>query len=196
MHSTLHTGDRFVAHPTCRALICHDSKNPSSKDCTNPNCFTGNGKFGCGGEWNRPNGKAYNDAGGALHVLSWTKKWLKMWLWKRNEIPKGLKWNDVSDLGKLADGTMPGVYAEWSFENGKCSHAELKDHYFIINLTLCGDWAGNVFNHNGGSAKHACYQYIKTEQARNEWRELNRGELPHYLLNSLRLYKVPDDPPR
>eukprot|EP00392_Amoebophrya_sp_AT5.2_P007335 g7349.t1 len=171
-------------------MICHDAKDckgPSNKDCIND----GSSNWGCGAHWNRVNGKDYNDAGGALHVLSWTKKWLKMWLWKRSEIPRGLKWNDVSELGKLADGTMPGAYAEWSFENGRCSHKELTPHIYVINLTLCGDWAGQDFNHNGKKGKDGCYQYIKNE-AKEEWKALNYGELPHFLLNSFRLYKVPD----
>eukprot|EP00392_Amoebophrya_sp_AT5.2_P012507 g12610.t1 len=187
MRSTLHTGTRVPA--PCNAIKCHDAGCPKKTACDHvgPN----NAGFGCGGAWDRVNGKKYNDARGALHAMSWTKKWVRMWLWERKDIPKGLLWSDVSELGKIADGTMEGVYAEWSFENGMCDSNEILEHLYIINLTLCGDWAGNVFNYKGKKGLAGCADYIKND-AQQEWPPLNNGEFPHFLLNSIRLYKVPD----
>eukprot|EP00392_Amoebophrya_sp_AT5.2_P001760 g1762.t1 len=185
MRSTLHTGTRVPA--PCHALKCHDAGCPKQKH----ECEFNNSYDGCGGAWDRVNGKKYNDAGGALHAMSWTKKWVRMWLWERKDIPKGLLWSDVSELGKIADGTMEGVYAEWSFENGACDSSEFLDHYYVINLTLCGDWAGKVFSYKGKKGPQACKDYIQNTGPK-EWPPLNYDEFPHFLLNSIRLYKVPD----
>ena len=181
MQTHLHTGNAFpgINEWPCPAL------GPGA-----PVCESGGGHKGCGGGFaDVMNGKAYNDAKGALHAMSWTKDFIKMWLWPRKDIPKGLKWNDVSALKSLMDGSMPGHYVEFRFGSnaGECAPTELGMQQYIINLTLCGDWAGKAFNAYGQRGLGACASYIQNA-AKREWPGLNHGEFPHFLINSFRLY--------
>eukprot|EP00392_Amoebophrya_sp_AT5.2_P016343 g16603.t1 len=175
MHSILHTGNAFPGKNDwpCKALPGYDV------------C-----EKGCGGDFaGVMNSKGYNDAGGGLHAMSWTKDFIKMWLWPRKMIPKGLKWNDRSALKSLIDGSMPGPYV--TFQLGVkpyvCAPTELGKHWFIINLTICGQWAGGQFNYRGQRGVGACNAYIQG-LAKTEWPGLNYGEFPHFLINSFRLY--------
>lgn len=51
-----------------------------------------------------------------------------------------------------------------SFVNSQCDiHGKFSDNNIIINLTFCGDWAGNTFNANGCSG--SCTDYVNNNPA-------------------------------
>eukprot|EP00392_Amoebophrya_sp_AT5.2_P014029 g14165.t1 len=211
--SRLHTGEKLVK-TKCDALTCaegqYDFCDGHGKDF-NHDCLSDvkQNKYGCGGDFHRLNGPKLNDAGGVLHAYSWTKKWIKVWQWARHEITEGLRWADESAVKQLADGSMPGAYATWSFEKDpstgrvRCDYRKVGDQKFIINLTVCpaGPWVNGLMKNNdwteGGGISSmqqggSCEEYVRSEAGKKQWRHVNGGRMPNFIINYFRVYKVPD----
>jgi hypothetical protein len=91
-------------------------------------------------------GKEFNANGGGFFVMQRTENDIKVWFFARND---GSAPASVSNPGQTLDTTsfpQPGSV----FTNQSC---DFKQHFgalnIVINLTLCGDWAGSLFNANG-----------------------------------------------
>uniref|UniRef100_A0AC34FY29 GH16 domain-containing protein n=1 Tax=Panagrolaimus sp. ES5 TaxID=591445 RepID=A0AC34FY29_9BILA len=98
-------------------------------------------------------GVPFNNAGGGVFALEWSRdSSLKIWIFKRNELPADINSGNPnpSNWGK------PEAY----FTIGNtCNANHFNNHEIIINLTFCGDWAGNVYN--GGMA--ACENKVRSD---------------------------------
>jgi hypothetical protein len=47
------------------------------------------------------------------------------------------------------------------FTDGECPASHFKSHQMVINLTFCGDWAGQVFNAQCPGLGNNCANYVK-----------------------------------
>ncbi|EJD40541.1 glycoside hydrolase family 16 protein [Auricularia subglabra TFB-10046 SS5] len=138
-------------------------------DCTQPgqgrdmkgsatelNCdAAANGNQGCGVVSDSPKsfGPNFNQAGGGWFATERTENTLKVWFWGRGDssVPDEVR----SSSGFVSPSTWGKPYAV--FVSDSCNISQkFGPNAFIINLTLCGDWAGNTFN--GGIG--ACNDFV------------------------------------
>jgi hypothetical protein len=102
-----------------------------------------NGNAGCGVGFrdNRSYGPAFNSNGGGIYALERTPRFIKVWFWPRgSSIPSDVA-NGAGSVNTDNWGT-PAAY----FPNTSCNIPNyFAAHNIIINLTLCGDWAGSVY---------------------------------------------------
>ncbi|KAG8934493.1 hypothetical protein FRC02_009840 [Tulasnella sp. 418] len=135
-HSTLHTTD---------GCTMNAANMVQTGALQTTNCFWQvNGNAGCGVANNKPNsyGPGFNNIGGGWYAMERTSTKINVWFWGRNEanVPADVK-NGASTVNTSNWGTP---YA--NFVNNNCPiNSKFGPNNIIINLTLCGDWAGNVY---------------------------------------------------
>ncbi|TEB31665.1 endo-beta-glucanase [Coprinellus micaceus] len=130
-----------------------------------------NSNTGCGVSFNQGNsfGPSFNNNGGGWFAMERNNNFIKVWFWPRSSgsVPSDLR-NGAQTVNTDSWGT-PAAH----FPNTQCNLADHFDaHNIIINLTLCGDWAGNVYgqsgcpstcvdfvNNNPGSFKNAYFDF-------------------------------------
>ncbi|KAI0072358.1 putative laminarinase [Panus rudis PR-1116 ss-1] len=136
---TLHTG------PGCTM----PASRSQTGTATNLDCDANvNGNSGCGVTAPTANsyGPAFNANGGGWYAMERTNTFIKVWFWPRNagNVP-----SDVRNGGSSVNTDNWGTPTAF-FPNTQCDIAShFSPNNIIINLTLCGDWAGAVFNSDG-----------------------------------------------
>ena len=84
-------------------------------------------------------GEAFNNKGGGIYAMELRNEGIRMWMFDRDGVPSDIqsKKPDPSTWGTaLAD-----------FPNLECNiGSHFKNMSIIVNIALCGDWAGAVFN--------------------------------------------------
>ncbi|KAL0958590.1 hypothetical protein HGRIS_013931 [Hohenbuehelia grisea] len=116
-----------------------------------------NSNAGCGVRMPTANsyGPSFNSNGGGWYAVERTTSFIKIWFWPRNSgsVPSDVR-NGGSSVNTGNWGT-PTAY----FPNSQC---DLNSHYqennIIINLTFCGDWAGNAYGSSGYPS--SCVDYV------------------------------------
>lgn len=147
----------------------------TSPGCTMPNHSDQTGTFkttncdatvagnaGCG--VNAPDavsyGPPFNSNGGGWYALERTEDFFKVWFWPRNEITP---W-DVSNSSPIVIPEHWGTPVAY-FPNKFCDLAKkFGPNNIIINLTLCGDWAGATYASNG--CPGTCVNYVNNHPER------------------------------
>ncbi|KAL8387757.1 hypothetical protein RB595_009692 [Gaeumannomyces hyphopodioides] len=121
------------------SLHMADDCSASNKGSTNeapdtfqPKCNLDGGKQGCKQETKEPAayGTEFNKHRGGVYAMEWTDARIAVWFFPRS--------------GKIPDMKNPNPES-WgkpmaSFTN--CDFKRFRDHRIIINITLCGEWAG------------------------------------------------------
>lgn len=113
-----------------------------------------NGNAGCGVRMSNPNsyGPGFNANGGGVYALERTNREMKVWFFPRGTAPTDIGTDSVNTD---AWGT-PAAY----FPSTQCDFdAKFAAHNIIINLTLCGDWAGSP-NVYPGSCPQSCISHV------------------------------------
>lgn len=103
-----------------------------------------NNNAGCGiVEWSRASYGPYFDAqGGGVFVMKWDENGIAVWSFYRQAIPK-----DIIDGVPHPDGWGP---PSAFLDPSQCDPlAFFKNHTIILNITFCGDWAGNSYATSG-----------------------------------------------
>ncbi|KAG5652388.1 hypothetical protein H0H81_005184 [Sphagnurus paluster] len=125
---------------------------------------------GCGVQFKQAEsfGPAFNRAGGGWYAMERTPTFIKVWFWSRNDrsLPADLR-NPGPGVNTDSWGT-PAAF----FPNTSCDlNRFFNQHNIIINLTLCGDWAGNTYpstcplncvdhvNNNPGAFQNAYFDF-------------------------------------
>ncbi|KAL1742801.1 glycoside hydrolase family 16 protein [Schizophyllum fasciatum] len=117
---------------------------PTQSDCNHDV----NGNAGCGVRMTSPNsfGPNFNANGGGWFVTERTDTAIRVWFWERNDpnVPAGIR-DRSSEITSETLATPQAL-----FPNTNC---DFNSHFgplrIIINLTLCGDWAGSTYNNDG-----------------------------------------------
>lgn len=156
---TLHTG------PGCTV-----DRDPSAylgtlgeADCNTGDDFPGN--IGCSikapekytfdGESMATAGPEFNKQGGGVYVHEWTEDSISMWLFPRHKLPADLR------AGKPNPKTwMQKPLARFSGKGCDFTTA-FKPQQLIINISLCGQWAGKVFGKGGDDAWAQCNAFVE-----------------------------------
>jgi len=87
-------------------------------------------------------GPPFNANGGGWYAIERTTDHISIWFWPRRDptVPWEVKEGTIS-----IDPRRWGVPAAY-FPNTSCDFSQyFEEHNIIINLTLCGDWAGNSY---------------------------------------------------
>jgi len=131
------------------------------------------GNTGCGIINSGPNtyGEGYNSIGGGVHIMIWDNtsggNGIKMWFFPRGGIPFDISTNEPQPDGW---GTPQAIWPA-----SPCNPPQFfKDHVLVFDTTLCGDWAGNVWNQTspngqtGGSCASrtgysTCVDYVREQ---------------------------------
>ncbi|TFK45417.1 putative laminarinase [Heliocybe sulcata] len=143
----------------------HTSSNctmPAARDQTGTagsnDCYGGdNNNSGCGVQDPTTNsyGPTFNANGGGWYAMERTNSYISIWFWARND---GSVPFDVSSGPAQIDTSTWGEPTAY-FPNTDC---DLASHFgqnnIIFDLTLCGDWAGAVYNSDGCSGD--CVTYV------------------------------------
>ncbi|KAK7692231.1 hypothetical protein QCA50_003856 [Cerrena zonata] len=147
-------------------MTLHTSANcnmPASRTMTGTatgnNCDVNtSGNTGCGVQAPTANsyGPAFNAAGGGFYAMERTSTFVKVWFWTRNgNVPSDVR-NGGSTVNTDAWGT-PTAF----FPNTNC---DLASHFgpneIVINLTFCGDWAGQASIFNGAGCPGDCATFV------------------------------------
>jgi hypothetical protein len=90
-------------------------------------------------------GTPFNQAKGGYYVMERTPWYIRMWFFTRSQAPDVITYAsqtlDTDDLGQ------PFAF----FPNWQCDiDAKMGDHRIVINIDLCGDWAGATVNSDTG----------------------------------------------
>lgn len=126
---------------------------PTSTDCVT----TDTSNAGCG--VNFPTsfsyGPSFNSVGGGWYVMERNEKSIKVWFWARSDpsVP-----SDIIDGASSISPDGWGIPAAL-FPSTYCNFpSHFQQHNIIINLTLCGDWAGSAYGQSG--CPSACIDFV------------------------------------
>jgi len=95
------------------------------------------GNEGCGiigGDY----GTVFNSKQGGVYALEWTSNFIRAFYFPRGNIPPDIR------SGNPNPGSWGKPYAYFTLGNN-CPANHFQNEVIVINLTFCGDWAGNVF---------------------------------------------------
>ncbi|KAE9970478.1 hypothetical protein EG328_006206 [Venturia inaequalis] len=115
-------------------------------------CGGNNGDIGCGVFNTKQEGwgNGFNNAGGGLYAMLWTRDAIKVWSWTHGQAPR-----DAQVGGAVNPDAWGQPVANWA----GCDFADFfRDLTIIINTSFCGAWAGAVWK--DGSCKalaNECY---------------------------------------
>ncbi|KZT18498.1 glycoside hydrolase family 16 protein [Neolentinus lepideus HHB14362 ss-1] len=147
--STLHTSSGCTM-PDGRA----ETGTVVQEDCGD----SGGANLGCGVHAPTSNsyGVAFNQNGGGWYAMERTDSFIKVWFWARGDttVPA-----DVSGNTGSVDTDNWGTSTAFFPSSSTCDiSSKFGANNIIINLTLCGDWAGTTFQSAGGSGD--CNSYV------------------------------------
>ncbi|KAG8807621.1 hypothetical protein FRC17_004378 [Serendipita sp. 399] len=143
---------------------------------------------GCGVKINHElsYGPSFNAAGGGWYALERTRKEIKAWFWSRNDpnVPVEVAQRSHHSRGIIQspifgeNGILEGIphshhpdtvqidTSTWGlpdvrFVDDQCDIPQhFKEHRIVINLTFCGDWAGEFFTYLRSGCPGSCVDYV------------------------------------
>lgn len=128
----------------------------TERDCNAGDKATGMPYIGCGVTGPQGSfGPAFNAGGGGVFAMKWTAEAIDVWAWTRARIPDD-----------IAGGATPtpeswGLPVAHFALGTECTPDHFGPQQMILNTTLCGDWAGNVFvGQDGKRGPDACRAYV------------------------------------
>jgi len=147
--ATLHTDPGCTMPPDTT-----QTGTPVQLDCD----VSVNSNAGCGVDFPTIDsfGPSFNRNGGGWFAMERTTDFIKVWFWPRNDdsVP-----SDVMGSSTAVDTDDWGTPAA-AFPDTSCNISEFfQEHNIIINLTLCGDWAGSHFGQDGCPGD-TCVEYV------------------------------------
>ncbi|KAF5313916.1 hypothetical protein D9619_013047 [Psilocybe cf. subviscida] len=101
-------------------------------------------------------GPSFNENGGGWYAMERTPEYISVWFWPRNSItvPIEVRTNTIFPVSTKNWG-IPVAF----FPNTSCDITKFfGPNNIIINLTFCGDWAGNVYSQT--SCPSTCVDYV------------------------------------
>ncbi|KAG8858545.1 hypothetical protein FRB96_005217 [Tulasnella sp. 330] len=149
--STLHT----TAGCTMVASTMSQTGTLVTTDCNTAD----NGNAGCGVQTTKASRPNYLPVIlGGWYAMERTTSQINIWFWARD---------DTSVPADVSSGAASVVTSSWglpvaNFVSTNCNFDHFGPQNIIINLTLCGDWAGAVYP---STCPSTCTNYVNTEPA-------------------------------
>ncbi|KKY18930.1 hypothetical protein UCRPC4_g04690 [Phaeomoniella chlamydospora] len=87
-------------------------------------------------------GSTFNSNGGGVYAMEWTSSAIKVWFFPRGSIPSDIS-SGAANPAPSGWGTPMANFG--STDSTACNiDKNFAEHQLVIDLTFCGDWAGNV----------------------------------------------------
>ncbi|KAH7910071.1 glycoside hydrolase family 16 protein [Hygrophoropsis aurantiaca] len=149
-HSTLHCSANCTM-PTGRDMTGTDDGDNCDVNETN--------NSGCGVALSDNNsyGPDFNGVGGGWYAVERSATYISIYFWERGStsVP-----SEVSSPGTTVDTSTWGTPAAY-FPSTDCNFAtHFGEHNIVINLTFCGDWAGNSAVYAASGCPSTCVDYV------------------------------------
>ncbi|KAI1080657.1 glycoside hydrolase family 16 protein [Whalleya microplaca] len=144
-------GNQMTLHTTDNCEM--DVKRKMTGDSLQTNCLNStNSNAGCGVSGPTDSyGTTYNDASGGIMAMEWRAEGIRMWQFGRGSIP-----SDIT--AKNPDPSTWGTAAA-DFPNTDCDiGSHFRNQSIIVNIDLCGQYAGNVYAQSGCPSN--CTDYV------------------------------------
>lgn len=131
----LDPGEKFSGEISRKGFI-----NGTIADATN--CFANmtDGNIGCSiTDWSRASyGPYFDQQGGGVFVMKWDENGIAVWSFYRSAIPPDI----TNETPNPSSWIVPAAH----LSSKSCNISKyFSNHTIIINLTFCGDWAGNTY---------------------------------------------------
>ncbi|OZJ02454.1 hypothetical protein BZG36_04110, partial [Bifiguratus adelaidae] len=109
---------------------------------------------GCGVTNTQPTsyGDNLNNAGGGVYATLWNSNGISIWWFQRSAIPSDITSGSPNPSG------WPTPDANFPF-GSSCPSSFFANHQIVVDLTFCGDWAGNVYSQF--SCPGTCQDYVQ-----------------------------------
>ncbi|EPS45592.1 hypothetical protein H072_413 [Dactylellina haptotyla CBS 200.50] len=122
-------------------------------------------------------GAEFNNNGGGVYAMEWRTAGIRVWFFSRNQIPLDIMFGmpDPSGWGT----------ATADFPSTKCDiNSHFQNHRIIINISLCGDWAGAENVYVGEyNCPGACAEFVA--------RYPEAFQQAYWAINSIKVYTAP-----
>lgn len=131
------SGNQMTLHTASGCEMDHKRKQTGTT--TYENCYwEANDESGCGVKGNDSTfGEDYNSAGGGYMALEWRSAGIRVWNFLRDSVPADIT-NNAPDPSTWGEATA-------DFPNTGCDiDSHFKNQTIIINIDLCGSWAGGT----------------------------------------------------
>jgi hypothetical protein len=154
---TLHTG------PNCTVPAVRDQTGTTE----GTNCDvaeTNNSGCGVSITDERSYGPQFNENGGGWYAMERSKSGIKIWFWPRasHHIPHEITSKHHVERVDTSQWGRPTAY----FPSTTC---DIDEHFdpqsIVINLTLCGGWAGSQETYEGAGCPGTCIDYVNNNPA-------------------------------
>jgi hypothetical protein len=117
-------------------------------------------------------GAGFNGINGGVYATSFTSTGINVWFFPRSSIPSDITSNSPNPSG------WGSPMASFPFSASTCTTSYFQNLQIVINLTFCGDWAGNVYSTSG--CPSTCNAYVQNNpSAFNE---------AYWRINTLKIY--------
>lgn len=131
------SGNQMTLHTASNCEMDHKRKQTGTT--TYENCYwDANDESGCGVKSNDSTfGEDYNSAGGGVMALEWRSAGIRVWNFMRGSVPDDIT-NNNPDPSTWGEATA-------DFPDTGCDiDSHFKNQTIIINIDLCGSWAGGT----------------------------------------------------
>lgn len=131
------SGNQMTLHTASNCEMNHKRKQTGTT--TYENCYwDANDESGCGVKSNDSTfGEDYNSAGGGVMALEWRSAGIRVWNFMRGSVPADIT-NNNPDPSTWGEATA-------DFPDTGCDiDSHFKNQTIIINIDLCGSWAGGT----------------------------------------------------
>jgi len=163
--------------PGCQQVLTKQKGTLMTNNCD----ASVNFNVGCGVKINNPlsYGPPLNAAGGGWYALERTSREIKVWFWPKTDLNVPLEVQQPLHHSRgLIQAPILGGYgghhpdtiqidtSKWGvpdvrFVNDQCDiPGHFKEHNIIINLTFCGDWAGEYFTYLASGCPSTCNDFV------------------------------------
>ncbi|KAF8633140.1 hypothetical protein AX17_004641 [Amanita inopinata Kibby_2008] len=141
-------GPNQVTLHTSRGCTMPEGRPEKSTEIGNNCDATVNNNVGCGVKLTDAGsfGSTFNQNGGGWYALERTNSFIKVWFWSRASanVP-----SDVSRGDTSVDTDSWGVASAYFPDNSCPISRKFGPQNIAIDLTFCGDWAGNAYSESG-----------------------------------------------
>ncbi|KAM0750678.1 hypothetical protein T439DRAFT_342968 [Meredithblackwellia eburnea MCA 4105] len=174
----LQTANQYALHTT-NGCTASGTSSTMSGTLSYSNCSSSaNSNSGCTISETKADsyGSAFNAAGGGVFVTEFATTGISIWFFSRANVPSDLLTSNSSAVPSPSNWGTPSAY----YPSSSCDIAtHFANQQLILDITLCGDWAGNaaVFN---ATCSGVCY----TDFVLNSSSYANA----HFEIPSIRIY--------
>lgn len=88
-----------------------------------------------------------------MYATLWNSNGISIWWFRRSAIPSDITSGSPNPSG------WPTPDANFPF-GSSCPSSNFANHQIVVDLTFCGDWAGNVYS-SSGCPGSSCQSYVQ-----------------------------------